>query len=91
VTVPSPTLAVPYLRVSTDDKGQDPKRQLEVIRPWAEREGVTLLDAVLDEGTSATKTNPFERKKFLGACERANRCRCRGHRGRSSRSLHAPG
>lgn len=63
--------AVPYLRVSTDDKGQRPERQLEVVGPWAEREGVTLLDAVTDEGASATKTNPFERPRFVEACERA--------------------
>jgi DNA invertase Pin-like site-specific DNA recombinase len=65
------TTAVAYLRVSTDDKGQDPARQLEVIRPWAEREGVTLLDAVIDEGTSASRTDPFERPRFVEACERA--------------------
>ncbi len=64
-------VAISYLRVSTDDKGQDPERQLEIIRPWAKREGVTLLDAVIDEGTSASKTDPFERPKFLTACERA--------------------
>jgi DNA invertase Pin-like site-specific DNA recombinase len=63
--------AVPYLRVSTDDKGQDPERQLEIIGPWAEREGVTLLDVVVDEGTSATKTDPFERPRFIEACEQA--------------------
>lgn len=64
--------AVAYLRVSTDDKDQDPDRQLETIEPWAEREGVTLLEPhVIDNGTSASKTNPFERKKFIEACERA--------------------
>jgi DNA invertase Pin-like site-specific DNA recombinase len=65
------TTAVPYLRCSTDDRGQDPARQLEVIRPWAERESVTLLDPVIDEGTSAMKTDPFERLRFVEACERA--------------------
>ena len=65
-------IAIPYLRVSTDDRGQDPERQLEVIRPlWAAREEVTLLDAEIDEGASATKTNPFERPRFIAACERA--------------------
>jgi DNA invertase Pin-like site-specific DNA recombinase len=63
--------AVPYLRVSTDDKGQDPERQLEVIGSWAQREGVTLLEAVIDEGTSAWKHDPFSRPKFVRACERA--------------------
>ena len=62
--------ALPYLRVSTD-KGQDPERQLEIIGPWAEREGVVLLPAVIDEGTSASKTDPFERPRFVDACEQA--------------------
>lgn len=64
-------LVLPYLRTSTDDKGQVPGRQLETIRPWAHREGVALLDAVIDEGSSASKLNPFERPKFIEACERA--------------------
>lgn len=64
-------VAVPYLRCSTDDGGHDPERQLETIRPWAEREGVTLLDPVVDEGTSASKLDPFERPRFIEACERA--------------------
>jgi len=63
--------AVPYCRTSTDDRGQDPGRQLEIIGPWAEREGVILLEPVIDEGTSATKTNPFEREQFIEACDRA--------------------
>ena len=68
---PTTPRAVAYVRVSTDDRGQDPARQLEVIRPWCEREGVLLLDVITDEGTSASKTDPFERKKFLAACARA--------------------
>jgi DNA invertase Pin-like site-specific DNA recombinase len=63
--------AVPYLRVSTDDKGQRPERQLQVIEPWAARESVNLLPPVIDEGTSATSTNPFERPRFISACELA--------------------
>jgi len=63
--------AVPYLRVSTDDRGQRPERQMTVIEPWAAREGVELLPAVVDEGTSAFKTDPFERPAFLKACEAA--------------------
>ncbi|MGH7297741.1 MAG: recombinase family protein [Polyangiaceae bacterium] len=66
------TTAVAYLRVSTDDRGQEPDRQLEVIRPWCEREGVALLDVVTDEGTSASKTDPFERPSFVEACKRAS-------------------
>jgi DNA invertase Pin-like site-specific DNA recombinase len=63
--------ALPYLRVSTDDKGQEPLRQLDVVRPWAAREGVELLDPEIDEGTSASKTNPLDRARFVAACERA--------------------
>lgn len=65
----------PYLRVSTDDKDQHPLRQLDVIRPWAHREGIVLLPPVVDEGTSAYKTNPFERPRFVEACETARRVR----------------
>jgi DNA invertase Pin-like site-specific DNA recombinase len=64
-------VAVPYLRVSTDDKGQNPQRQMEIITPWAGRECVALLAPDVDEGASATKTNPFERPKFVASCERA--------------------
>jgi putative DNA-invertase from lambdoid prophage Rac len=63
--------AVPYLRVSTDDKGQDPQRQMLTIRPWAERYDVDLLPAIVDEGTSASKTDPFQRKAFRAAIEAA--------------------
>jgi len=61
---------VPYLRVSTDDKGQDPKRQLGVIGPWAEREGFILLKAEEDE-ISGSKFAALERPFFIRACERA--------------------
>lgn len=64
-------LAVPYLRVSTDDKGQDPERQLHLISPWAEREGITLLKPAVDNGTSASKVPALKRPVFLEACERA--------------------
>lgn len=67
-TLVSVPCAVPYLRVSTDDKGQDPLRQMAVIESWAKREGIRLiLPPVIDEGTSADKTNPFERPAFLKA------------------------
>lgn len=64
--------AVPYLRVSTDDKGQDPSRQMLTIEPWAKANGVDLLPEVVDEGTSASKTDPFQRQKFKEAIERAH-------------------
>lgn len=60
-------IAQPYCRTSKDDAGQDPKRQMDVIKPWAEREGISLLPPVIDEGTSAHKVSPFERPKFREA------------------------
>lgn len=69
---------VPYIRTSTDDKGQDPERQMVMIRHWAHREDVQLLEAFIDEGTSATKTNPLERPKFQAACEAARAARAAG-------------
>ncbi len=67
----APTKAVPYLRVSTDDKDQDPRRQLDSITTWAARNHVQLLEAVQDVGTSASKTEPMQRPAFLEALERA--------------------
>lgn len=61
----------PHYRVSTDDKGQDPLRQDKACRPWAERHGYTLLNPVVDEGTSAFRTLAFDRPKFIEACEKA--------------------
>lgn len=69
---------VPYLRVSTDDKGQDPKRQLASIAPWAEREGFMLLPPEEDEGTSASKVPALERPVFISACKRASAAQARG-------------
>jgi DNA invertase Pin-like site-specific DNA recombinase len=63
-------LVQPYARVSTDDKGQDPRRQLPGFEAWAQREGVSLLPAVLEEHT-ADKEDPFERPAFVRACEQA--------------------
>lgn len=60
---------VPYLRTSTDDKGQVPLRQLDVIRPWVGPND-TLEAPFIDEGTSGS-TDPMERKVFLAAIERA--------------------
>lgn len=64
--------AVPYLRVSTDDKGQDPSRQMLTITPWAKSNSVELLPEIVDEGTSASKTDPFQRAKFKEAIEVAH-------------------
>lgn len=68
-------LAVPYLRVSTDDKGQDPQRQMIAIGPWAAREGIALLEPAVDEGTSASKVPALKRPIFIEACQRAQAAR----------------
>ena len=41
-----------YLRVSTDDKGQDPERQADIIRAWATKNGHEISAFYKDEGTS---------------------------------------
>ena len=64
-------LAIPYLRTSTDDKGQDPLRQMLPIRAWAATKGALLTEPIVDEGTSGALTGPFERPRFLEAIERA--------------------
>lgn len=59
---------VGYLRVSTDDKGQDPDRQRDVIQKWADANKHTVLAWVKDEGTSGA-TSPFQRQAVLEAIE----------------------
>lgn len=39
--------------------------------PWAKQYGVGLLTPIIDEGTSASKTDPFKRPKFLEAIQAA--------------------
>lgn len=63
-------LAQPYLRTSTDDKGQDPARQMTAIGAWAKSTEHLLLEPVVDEGTSGALT-PFERPAFMLALNRA--------------------
>lgn len=62
--------AQPYLRTSTDDKGQDPLRQMERIGAWAKTERVQLLEPVADDGTSGS-VEPLDRPKFLEAVAKA--------------------
>ena len=69
--MPDTTPLVAYLRTSTRDKGQDPQRQLERIEEWATREGFEVLETHRDIGTSASRTNPYERPVFMQACEAA--------------------
>lgn len=43
---------VAYQRTSTDDKGQNPERQGDVIAATAARDGHTIVATITDEGTS---------------------------------------
>lgn len=62
---------VRYVRVSTDDRGQNPERQVQLLDAWGEAHAATAVGTVVDEGTSASKTNPFERPAFMRALEQA--------------------
>lgn len=68
---------VGYCRVSTDDKGQDPKRQQDVIQAWADRCGHEVVAWVLDEGTSGA-TDPFQRQHVLEAIQAAKDAKAEG-------------
>lgn len=61
---------VAYLRVSTDDKGQDPDRQKRLIEAWAPRHNHEIVAWVKDEGTSGT-VPPLNRQMVLEALELA--------------------
>lgn len=62
---------VAYLRVSTDDKGQDPNRQRDVVQAWAERHGHEVASWHIDEGTSGA-TDPLKRQFVIEAIDSAN-------------------
>lgn len=64
---------VGYCRVSTDDKGQDPQRQADLIEAWAKRNGHEIVAIVRDEGTSGMKVPPMERQKVHEAIKVAKR------------------
>lgn len=68
---------VGYLRVSTDDKGQNPERQKDVIREWAKRHHHEIPAWVVDQGTSGA-TDPFQRQYVLEAIEDAKKLGCQG-------------
>lgn len=61
-----PIKVVGYCRVSTEDKGQDPLRQKELLQRWADYNKVHLAEVVLDEGTSGS-VSPLTRKKVKEA------------------------
>lgn len=68
---------VGYLRVSTDDKGQNPDRQKDVVAAWAKSHGHEIIRWVIDEGTSGA-TDPFQRQYVLEAIQEAKDNGCTG-------------
>lgn len=51
--------AILYARVSTDDKGQNPKQQIEDMEQWCKNQGVSILARYIDEGkTGANMDRP---------------------------------
>lgn len=58
-----PTLAVAYLRVSTDRQEHGPEAQRADIERWAEREGVTVVAWHLDRGVSGAA--PIDKRPGL--------------------------
>ena len=70
MTEPVRQKMVGYCRVSTEDKGQDPKRQEELLRRWGEVHGIDVVAVVLDEGTSGS-VSPLARPKVRQAIELA--------------------
>lgn len=58
-----PTLAVAYLRVSTDRQENGPEAQRTDIERWAEREGVTVVAWHLDRGVSGAA--PIDKRPAL--------------------------
>ncbi len=63
---------VGYLRVSTDDKGQDPDRQKAVILAAAAKENHEVVAWAVDEGISGT-VPPLQRQGVLEALDLAER------------------
>lgn len=63
---------VGYCRVSTDDKGQNPERQADILKAWAARNGHELVHIVKDEGTSGG-VSPLDRAMVQEAIRAAGR------------------
>lgn len=77
-----PQRFIGYCRTSTDDKGQDPLRQRDVIQRWAQRPGPDgrpreVVAWVVDEGTSGG-TDPFQRQRVREAIALADEHRAEG-------------
>lgn len=63
---------VAYLRVSTDDHGQNPERQADLVKAWAARDGHEIVAIIRDEGTSGN-VPPMQRAQVQEAIRVANR------------------
>lgn len=61
---------VAYCRVSTDDKGQNPERQADLLKAWAARGSHELVAVIKDEGTSGA-VSPLERVWVSQAIKKA--------------------
>ena len=68
---------VAYCRVSTDDKGQNPERQADILKAWAERGGHEIVGIVKDEGTSGG-VPPMDRRWVQQAIRQANDAKADG-------------
>ncbi len=62
----SPTVAVAYIRVSTDDQKLGPEAQRASIEAWAAREGVQVAAWRVDQGVSGA-CDVSDRPALLGA------------------------
>lgn len=60
-----------YCRVSTDDKGQNPERQVDVLKSWVQRGGHEVAGTIKDEGTSGG-VPPLDRVWVQQAIREAN-------------------
>lgn len=64
----SPTVAVAYIRVSTEEQQQGPKAQRDAIERWAARQGVQVVSWHVDEGVSGA-AQVADRPALLEALE----------------------
>lgn len=68
---------IAYCRVSTDDKGQNPERQVDLLGAQAQRAGHELVAVIRDEGTSGA-VPPLERAMVQQAIRKAKELQADG-------------
>jgi putative DNA-invertase from lambdoid prophage Rac len=73
----APLRLVAYCRVSTDDQGQNPERQRDLLVGFAARQGHEIVAWVIDEGTSGG-VPPMDRVLVQEAIRTANRANADG-------------